>query len=54
MGSTPDGVLLGAVPSPLRRTYLTFWTTDRVYATVEDETTGLPEIRVYRIERTTS
>ena len=47
----PDGVLLGSVPSPLDRLYLTYWTADHVYALVEDEATGLPEVRIYRIER---
>lgn len=47
----PSGVLLGSVPSPLRRFYLTYWTADHVYAMVEDESTGLPEVRVYRIDR---
>jgi hypothetical protein len=46
-----DGVLLGRVPSPLRRLYLTWWAADRVYAVVENEASGLPEIRVYRIDR---
>lgn len=46
---SPDGVLLGKVPSPLREVEWTYWTRDRVYAVGEEN--DLPVIRVYRIRR---
>jgi hypothetical protein len=46
-----EGILLGDVAAPFNSTYRTFWTTERVYAVVDDDESGLPEIRVYRIER---
>lgn len=46
---SPEGVLLGKVPSPLRQLEETFWTRDHVYAVVEEN--DVPVIRVYRIRR---
>ena len=47
----PAGILLGDVPAPFPSTYRTFWADGRVYAVVDNEATGLPEVLVYRIER---
>lgn len=46
-----EGVLLGAVSAPFDEIQRTHWGKDRVYVVVEDETTGLPSVEVWRINR---
>ena len=48
---TPEGVLLGKVPTTFTEPYRTFWTRDRVYSLEEDDATGTMSIKVYRIDK---
>ena len=48
---SPDGILLGSVPSPHPKILEGYWTSSRVY--LRDETVdGMPRIRVFRIDTT--
>ncbi len=46
-----QGILLGQVPAPFSQLYRTYWGADRIYQVTENETTDLPEIRIWRIDR---
>jgi len=48
---TPDGQLLGAVPTAFDADARAYWGRDLVHAIVEDSVSGLPELRIYRIVR---
>jgi hypothetical protein len=48
---TPDGVLLGRVPTTFTEPWRTFWSRDHVYSLEEDEATGSMSIKVYRIDK---
>lgn len=49
---SPDGILLGSVPTPFEFDSRDYWTATHLYHVHRDES-GIPVIQVYRIRRTT-